>query len=107
MRAALERVELLQSVSELRAAFRWTGVLKGVSAGLLSSRGLPILLGLARRFPIFASATQFAARHLKRGVLRTTLRVGSIVWLVWQGISLARAMRSDARRARRDAPPAT
>jgi hypothetical protein len=95
LRATVERAELAESVGEVRHALRWTSLFKSALPGFAAVEGLPLLVGLLRKYPVVgAAASLFTARIKPRTTLRGVLRVVVVVALLWQGWQLSRRLRS-------------
>lgn len=96
MRAAVERVELAETVTALRHGLRWSTLLKAALPSVAASQGLPLLVQMLRRFPILSAALTFFRPRLARGAsVRGVLRWTALLGLLWQGWKLSKSWRAE------------
>jgi hypothetical protein len=93
LRAATERVELVQTAGEVR---RSVAVFGKAAPGMAMGRGLPLALGLLKRAPLFSPLLSLALAGARRPLIRYAALAAGGAWLAWKGWQWAAAQRAEA-----------
>jgi threonine/homoserine/homoserine lactone efflux protein len=93
LRAATERVELVQTAGAVRQSAAMFGK---ATPGLAMGRGLPLALGLLKRAPLLSPLLSLALAGARRPVVRYGVLAAGGAWLAWKGWQWLAAQRRAA-----------